>query len=276
VSFLTIDDQQIYYEVAGQGPPVLMVMGLGGNSQVWAPLRRFLTEDYTLILYDMRGTGKSSVPTTAVTPDDLVQEIQALLTHLDLDRVQAVGFSFGATVLLNYARQYPQMLRSLSLISGAYEITPYLRTYIEVQTELARTLPRGLYLKQVVLWLLSERFFQKNPEFFERAMYMLERSPLAGRSLEVWDLFAAAFQGSLENLQEIRSPMQIIHGTADKVSSSEVVQRVAAQLPQAQLNWVEGGGHMLTWDAPEGIIEHLLPFLTYYRKGDEDHDRSTQ
>lgn len=270
MGYVTIGGHQIYYEVDGNGPPVLMVMGLGGNSQVWAPIRRFLTSKYTLIMYDMRGTGKSSLPSQPVTLDDLIQEIDTVLTHLAIERlitdqISGVGFSFGATVLLSYARRYPQKIKSISLVSGVYDITTYVRTYLTVQTELAQVLSRGQYLKQVVLWLLSERFFQKNPDFFDRVIYMLERSPLAGRTLEVWELFAAAFQDSQKNLHEIACPMQIIHGTADKVSSMEIVQRITESLPECQVDWVKYGGHMLTWDAPEDTVEFLLNFLALHQ-----------
>jgi len=242
-----------------------MVMGLGGNSQVWAPIRRLISSKHTLIMYDMRGTGRSSMPSQHATLDDLMEEIHTLLTHLDMHEVHGVGFSFGATVLLSYARRYPQAMKSISLVSGAYEITPYVRKFLEVQTELAGTLSRGYYLKQIMLWLLSERYFRENPDFFDRAVYMLERSPFADRFLEVWQLFAQAFQDSHRELQALDCPTQFIHGTADKVSAPENVTQVAAVLQNSQVNWVEHGGHMLTWDAPEQTVELLLRFLSAHQ-----------
>ena len=262
MGYITIQEHQIYYEIDGSGPPVLMVMGLGGNSQVWAPIRRTLASNHTLIMYDMRGTGRSSMPAQPVTLDELMDEIQTLLTHLDLQNVHGVGFSFGATVLLSYARRFPQVLRSISLVSGAYEITPYVQRFLEVQTELAQTLERSLYLKQIMLWLLSERFFRENPDFFERAIYMLTRSEFAGRFLEVWQLFHKAFQDSHRELQALDCPVQFIHGTADKVGAPEIVEQIAGVLKNCQVNWVEHGGHMLTWDAPERTAELLLHFLS--------------
>lgn len=262
MGYITIQEHQIYYEIDGSGPPVLMVMGLGGNSQVWAPIRRTLTSNHTLIMYDMRGTGRSSMPTQPVTLDELMEEIQVLLTHLDLQNVHGVGFSFGATVLLSYARRFPHSLRSLSLVSGVYEITPYVQRYLEVQTALAQTLERGLYLKQIMLWLLSERFFRENPDFFERAIYMLTRSEFSGHFLEVWQLFYKAFQASYRELDVLDCPVQFIHGTADKVGAPEIVQHIAGLLKESQVNWVEHGAHMLTWDAPERTAELLLHFLS--------------
>jgi len=260
LGYVQLQDQEIFYEIDGVGPPVLMVMGLGGNSQVWAPLRRALSSNYTLIMYDMRGTGRSSQASSPATLDDLIEEIHAVLVHLELRDVRAVGFSFGATVLLNYAYRYPQLLKSVSLVSGAYEFTTYVRKFIDVQVELASVLPRSQYLKQVMLWLLSERFFQHNPEFFDRAIFMLERSPLAGRFLEIWQLFALAFQDSYQGLATLPMPLQFVHGSADKVSSPEIVQRITTDLTNCQVDWVEYGGHMLTWDAPEQTIDLLCRF----------------
>src|SRR3954454_14112365 len=55
MGFVSFENNQVYYETTGKGEPLLMVMGLGGNSQVWAPIRRHLAGKYSLVMYDMQG-----------------------------------------------------------------------------------------------------------------------------------------------------------------------------------------------------------------------------
>src|SRR5262249_56732329 len=76
--YLELPEHALYYEVDGSGPPLLMVMGLGGNAQVWAPIRRRLTRHWRLVMYDMQGTGRTGAPGAVTTIDDLVGEIEAL------------------------------------------------------------------------------------------------------------------------------------------------------------------------------------------------------
>ena len=114
--FLKVDDANLHYEVDGAGPPLLLIMGLGGNSQVWAPVRRQLASRYRLIMYDMRGTGRSDSSALPATIEALGAELDALFAHLGLERVLALGYSFGASVLLNYAARKPERFEAISLV----------------------------------------------------------------------------------------------------------------------------------------------------------------
>lgn len=263
MGFISVQANQVYYETVGQGEPLLMVMGLGGNSQVWAPIRRHLASRYCLVMYDMQGTGRSSTSTEAISLDSLIEEIEAVRSHLGLEQVRGLGYSFGATVLLNYASRYPQRLKSISLVSGLYEISAYNQKFFEVQARLAEVLDRRDYMKQIIFWLLSEQFFQQNPEFFDRIIFMLEQSPQAHQSFEGWKKFSTAFKPDYrQELSNLSCPVQIIHGSADKVSPASTVLRESRLVRECQVNLVENGGHMLTWDKPEATVELLLKFFS--------------
>jgi pimeloyl-ACP methyl ester carboxylesterase len=263
--FLKVDGANganLYYELDGAGPPLLLIMGLGGNSQVWAPIRRQLASRYRLIMYDMLGTGRSD-PAPPSTTDTLSAELDALFAHLNLERVLALGLSFGASVLLNYAARRPQQFQALSLVGGLFKVTPYVRAYIEIQSELARTLPRGQFMKQAFLWMASESFCERNPEFFERFV-LLARGPQTGDDAgwHGWRQFANSVESDYcEILRQLTIPTQILHGSADRVSSIEQVRQAASVRPAIQLDVIPDAGHMLIWDMPEATLEDLFGFF---------------
>jgi pimeloyl-ACP methyl ester carboxylesterase len=241
-------------------------MGLGGNSQIWAPIRRELARRYQLVMYDMQGTGRSDPSPSPTTRESLLAEVDALLDHLALERVHALGYSFGTSVLINYASRRPERVEGISLVAGIYNVTPHARAFFDVQSELAASLTRSQYLKQAFLWLCSESFFERNPEFFERMIAFLERSPHGGQPWEGWKQFINAFDADYRPLlAELRVPTQIIHGSADKVSSIDQVEQAASVSPSIRLDVVPGAGHMLTWDAPEATVAALVRFLQNQR-----------
>lgn len=257
---------ELFFEIDGSGPPLLLVMGLGGNAQVWAPIRRQLASRYTLIMYDMQGMGRSGPLSEPATRQTLMNEVDALLTHLNLTDVLGLGYSFGASVLLNCAARAPGRFKAISLVSAVYAMTPHLRAFVEVQVELARSLSRSQYLKQAFVWCSSEAFFQRNPDFFERMSAMLERSPhAAGTGWDAWSQFMGAFDPDYRDiLRELTLPIQIVHGSADKVSSIDVVRDAASAKPNIRLDVIGGAGHILPWDAPDPTVAALTQFYAQY------------
>jgi aminoacrylate hydrolase len=268
VPFLSVNAAKLHYEIDGSGPPLVLVMGLGGNSQVWAPVRRQLASRYQLVMYDMLGTGRSEASASPSTRESLVEELDALLTHLDLAHVYGLGYSFGTSVLLNYAAKNSERLRAISLVSGMYRITPYASAFFEVQSDLAQTLTRSQYIRQALLWLCSESFFERNPDFFERMTGFLERSPQGAHlGWSGWKQFLAALDADYTDIiRGLSIPTQIVHGSADKLSSIEQVRRIASLASGIRLDVVPEGGHMLTWDAPEATTAEVLDFF-------EKHDK---
>lgn len=266
--YLNFNGARLHYEIDGAGPPLLLVMGLGGNSQVWAPIRRQLASRFRLIMYDMQGTGRSDASSGPTTRDTLLGEVDALLTHLDFPRVLAIGYSFGTSVLLNYAKAKPERVQAISLVSGVYNVTPFVRCFFDVQTELADSVTRSQYLKQVLLWLFSDAFLNRNPDFFERIVFMLARSPHASQPFQGWRQFVSSFDSDYRKTIDVLSlPIQIVHGEGDKISPVGPVRDVAAANPRCRLDVVPEGGHMLTWDSPEATTAALVDFL-------ENHGRT--
>lgn len=262
MGYVKAGNHSIYYEVDGEGPPLLLIMGLGGNMQVWYSIRKQLSSQYKLILYDMRGTGRSSEVKEKATMNDLMEDIDVLLDHLNIEKIYAIGYSFGVAVLLNYANRYPEKIESMSLISGVYEITPYLEKFFEMQELLVTKLNRDEYLMQILPWLLSETFLNTNPEFYDRILLMAQGSWQTERPFQVWRIFADSFEKSYEKyLTNIAVPTQIIHGTEDKVSSLQSVLKQVIEIEDYQVDIVRRGGHMIILDSADEVVVLLQQFL---------------
>src|SRR5581483_4195190 len=83
----------IFYEVSGDGPPILFVHGLGGTSNVWQPQRAVLSRLFKVITFDLPGSGRSDRSERTYTMERWAEQIVALADHLALDKLTLVGHS---------------------------------------------------------------------------------------------------------------------------------------------------------------------------------------
>lgn len=123
-----VDGSQIFFDddEAG-GEPILFLHGSALSRSIWRGLgyTQALGEDHRTIRLDLRGHGKSakSHDVADYTMDKVVSDIQAVLQHLNVERVHVVGYSFGARTGLHLAMTHPEQVISLIMLGGTYEIT---------------------------------------------------------------------------------------------------------------------------------------------------------
>jgi pimeloyl-ACP methyl ester carboxylesterase len=105
-----------YHINSGDGPTVVLVHGLATNLAFWyfhiAPL---LTRDHCLMMYDLRGHGRSDMPISGYTTASMAEDLHALLEYLDLSRVHLVGHSYGGAISLHYTILHPEHVASLTI-----------------------------------------------------------------------------------------------------------------------------------------------------------------
>ena len=115
-------EANIHYRTFGKGLPILIINGGPGmNSDGFAGLAAQLAKDYETIIYDQRGTGKSTIEnpdSTNITMKLLVEDIEVLRKHLNIDRWVILGHSFGGMLASYYATFYPEHIKGMILSSS--------------------------------------------------------------------------------------------------------------------------------------------------------------
>ncbi|WP_378730764.1 alpha/beta fold hydrolase [Nocardia brasiliensis] len=111
---LTVDADQLAYTIDGQGPPVVLVHAGIADHRMWDAIVPALVHAYTVIRYDMRGFGESSVPTA---PFGHHEDLRRILDHLGYETARIVGASFGGRVVVNFALTHPDRVHSLVLLN---------------------------------------------------------------------------------------------------------------------------------------------------------------
>jgi len=116
------DGVHLYYEVTGDGPPVIFVHEFGGNHRSWEPQVRYLSRFFTCITFNARGYPPSDVPEdpAAYSQEIFTRDIAVVLGALDIKQAHVVGLSMGSVSTLDFAIRFPTMARSIVLCGCGY------------------------------------------------------------------------------------------------------------------------------------------------------------
>ena len=250
---IDIDGTELYYERRGEGEPLLLIQGLGGNSLHWGEgFLGGLEEDFELILFDNRGAGRSAALAGEHTIADLAGDALGLLDALEIDSAHVVGISMGGMVAQELALAAPERVRTLTLgctFPGGPEAT---------MTDMA------------VVGMLAEAVLSGDQERTLRVGYEVMIAPEYGAQEGAYELYselAGQYQAPVpvlmaqlsaimghdtsERLKAIAAPTLVIHGTEDRLLVAANGELLAKLIPGARLKLLEGSGHMFFWEQPE-------------------------
>src|SRR5947207_13087468 len=112
-----LSDVRLYYEVIGEGAPLLLIPGLGNTCRVWDPVSPELARHFSLILVDNRGLGRSVARRKPRDLSAYSTDYCELLNALQLDRAHVLGLSFGGVIAQRVAMDHPSRVDRLVLVS---------------------------------------------------------------------------------------------------------------------------------------------------------------
>jgi len=222
-----INGFEMYYETAGEGQPLVLLHGFTQVGAEWDPIRDELSTGFRLIIPDLRGHGSSTNPSGEFTIRQSALDVFALLDHLDLERVQAIGFSAGGETLLYMATQQPERIDSMILIGAA----PYF-------SEQAREVMRGVDSNNEFEGNMRElRSIHNHGDEQIRALL----SQMNGFSESYDDLnFTQPY------LSTITARTLIIQGDRDRFNPVSIALELYDAIPRSYLWIVPNGGHLPT------------------------------
>lgn len=250
---VSVGRHQVWVSIRGEGPPVLLVMGLGGNTEMWAPLRRHLP-GFRTIAYDSPGTGRSPGSAGLVGMGGLARVAASVLEQLGVEHCAVLGYSFGGAVAQELALQFPDRVDRLVLAAtgggvgslpgwGAVWLTNPARYY----------LPR--FLQAMGPWIYGGR------QRLGVAAHGFHGAPPT-LSAYYGQVLAMATWSSLPHLHRIFAPTLVLAGDDDPLVPVWNARVLARGIPAAQLQVLHGAGHLFLLDSPEQVVPMLVPFLS--------------
>jgi pimeloyl-ACP methyl ester carboxylesterase len=255
------DGARIHYEVAGSGPPVLLIMGLGSNAYGWYRTIPWLRERYRTIALDNRGTGRSDVPAGAYTLAQMAADAAAVLEAAGHPAAHLLAASLGGMIAQRFALAYPERVASLTLLCTTPGGVHAARASEEVMAALAQggEDPSTVYRRNA--WFLyGEGTRTHHPERIEEDVEYRSKIPTQPAGY-FGQLQAAMLHDAWDELGSIAAPTLVVHGEADLLVPAANGRLLAERIPGAELVLVPGAGHMLQADALDPVREAVLGFL---------------
>jgi len=256
------------YSDLGYGQALVLVPGWPFDSAVWEPLPTILGEDYRVITYDHRGTGKSDSPWDYYSVDAMAGDLHRLLVEQALFDVTLVAWSTGATVALAYANSFPKRVTRLVLLSP---VIPQWLGNPESASWL--TEPSALDAATQEAW--ASQLLEDRPAFLHgvveqlagpglsepRRQWLWQRLLLGGHHAlaKTWEALRA--YDPTDIVESIQAPTIILSGTGDHVSPPALGARLAGLLPHATHRILESDGHAPFLHQRAAVIEMLRELL---------------
>jgi pimeloyl-ACP methyl ester carboxylesterase len=246
------------YSIAGEGPPVLLVHGVGARGQVWDKVVQRLAPHYRCISYDLRGHGGSDGADQPFGLDQFVADLEALRALLDIEKAHIVGHSLGGMIAPAYAHAYPSHARSLSLVSTAAFRSP--EAFANLAAFVKRIDAGGppAVLGTLLDRWFTDRFRQEHADVVAaRREQVLQLDSRVYR--ETYNVFATAETGQW--LADIKVPTLVMTGEFDMGCGPALNRKMAETIPQAVLKILPGLRHSILVEAPDTVADALLAFL---------------
>jgi pimeloyl-ACP methyl ester carboxylesterase len=239
------DGVDIYFEVHGDGPPIMFVHGSGGHHAAWWQQVAALRDRYTIITMDLRGFGNSDSSMPEFDGQDFPQDVIAVLDDLDISDVMCVGQSIGATAALKAAVRRPDRIGGVVLAHSLGGIDhPELVELVAADRAEAVKLP-------VIDRLMSKQFQADQP-----AMVFLFQQMGTFNVATMADLKNLSVGGpTIEDVIDSGVTVAFLAGELDAVLSLKTVQRAHELVSGSHLEIVEGGPHSMYWETPDRFNE---------------------
>lgn len=248
--------------IEGDGPPLMMVHGIGARHGTWRGLVDNLKSDFRCISFDLRGHGESPVPPTPYTLDDLVADVEALREKLGIDRMHLIGHSLGGMIGPAYARAHPDRVMSLGLLSTAAGRTEDDST--KVGAVVAAMEEQGIIevLETLIARWFTDDFIANRPDAIQARLRQVTETP-PDVFLNVFHIYAETEMAPW--LHEVAAPSLVLTGELDGGCNPRLNRFIADTLPNAELVIMEGLKHAILLEAPERVADHVRAFLMGHR-----------
>jgi 3-oxoadipate enol-lactonase len=258
----TVNGVSLHHDVEGSGPPLLLIAGLGTSSLAWAAVVPRLREVFTVVTVDNRGTGRSDVPPGPYAVDDLADDTAALVDHLGLGPVAAVGWSLGGSVLQSMLIRHARVLSAAVLLNAFPSYTPVQDGWLDAGLALRRAGADVVAIGiQGMPWAFTPRLLSDHAAAAAQAE-LARKDPhpttLAGfeaqaEGLRVYD--------SRPGLPAARTPTLVLAGAEDVLTPVAQSVEIAALLPNATLQVLPRGGHGMLLEYPDDTLAAITTFL---------------
>jgi 3-oxoadipate enol-lactonase len=267
--FAQVNGTRLYYEMAGEGYPLVLMHGGIMDSTMWDDQFEAFAQRYRVIRYDLRGFGQSDLP-FGPEPISMRGDLRALLAFLGIDRANVLGISMAGSIAIDFTLDYPDMVNTLILVAPG--VNGYDYDSIESEDEKAmfkeieaafesNDLEHAVEL-ETCAWVDGPHRTpeQVDPQVRKRAYNMNLQNNRRSVGIE-WPATQKLTPPAIERLAEIRVPTLLIIGDGDVHEQVTLIDVLATKIPGAQKAVMQGVAHVPNMERPAEFNQLVLDFF---------------
>ncbi|MDQ3963721.1 MAG: alpha/beta hydrolase [Actinomycetota bacterium] len=250
---------RIYWETEGDGPPLLLIMGLGYSMVMWHRLRPVLAERFSVIVFDNRGVGNSDVPEPPYSIPEMTSDAVAVLDAARVDEAHVLGVSMGSVIAQELALTYPERVRSLVLACtacGGPDAVPAEPEVVDTLVARAQMTPEE-GVRVMVPFIYDPATPRDRIE--DDIALRLKHYPTTQGYLG--QLQAVVGYETYQRLDTIAIPTLVIHGESDRLVPHGNGADVARRIRGARFVSLANASHIFFTDQLEASVRVILDFL---------------
>jgi pimeloyl-ACP methyl ester carboxylesterase len=260
-----VNGVRIYYEVYGQGEPILLIMGLGGSSLAWQSQIPTFSQHLRVIAYDNRDAGRSDKVEAEYSMADMADDAAALLDHLEIDSAHVYGVSMGGMIAQELALRHPGRARTLILgcTSPCLAAMPPSEKAARDNMESAVLPPREAFERCTWTGYSDAYLAAHKNDLWLRSQVEAGLAP----PLDALRRHYAVVGGfdARERVGQIRAPTLIMTGDDDPLVPPENSRFLAEHIPGVELVVFPGGRHAFNVEFEEESNSAVLDFIRRHR-----------
>ena len=256
--FIELNGVKHHYISKGEGPPVVLVHGLGGTVHAWYGVVENLALHHHVVALDLRGHGRSDAGRAGVSIANYAEDVRALIEALELPAVTLVGHSMGTLIAQQLAATRPEVVDQLVLVGGISYFEPPTKDAYAKRAEMVEAdgmdalvddwlpgalAPRTAAKLPQLVGLLREMFLRNDPNSYAKACRALAKAPAIKR-------------------EEIGQPTLLVVGDHDRSTPIAMTEELHREIPVSLVKVIAGASHWVALEQPDALSAAILEFLT--------------
>jgi pimeloyl-ACP methyl ester carboxylesterase len=254
------DDAEIFYDVAGSGPPLVLLHPFPLHHEFWLPIAKILAPRYRLIMPDLRAHGESGLGEGPAFMHKHAADVARIMSDAGVDRAPLVGVSIGGYTIFEFWRRFRERVSALVLSNTkAQADTPEARnSRLESANDV---LQRGTepFFEGMLQKCLAETTRGSRPDLAEGALRMMRK--MSAEDVAGVQRGMAERPDSIAVLKTINVPTLIVTGDEDKLTGAPEAELLKQNISGSQMKVVAKAGHYAPWEQPDEVGRLLRNFF---------------
>src|SRR5499425_1461504 len=252
----------IYYEVQGQGEPLVLNPYLAADQACYAFQVADYAKDFTCYTVDLRGAGLSGKPEGAYTTELLADDVAAFMQAAGLDRAHISGLSLGAAAGMWLAAKYPARVKSLSLHSAWDQSDPFLRAVVGSWRVMAPALGSvtEMAIQGIFPWCFTPELYAARPDYIDSLADFVRGQPMPTVDAFLRQSQAVLTHDAQQVLGSIQAPTLLTFGRHDMATSTRFADPIRDVIRGCELVVFEDCSHAPIYENVEEFNQQTLAF----------------